>query len=111
MNNGERTKNKLSIYLIKEGIIEPEKIIKIEKANGGTDAITDSITVYIRKNTGYTPKWVNDFFVGFLDETQLMGSTVGCAALVRVYLNKGKTEERFLYFLLAMDTCLLMMKR
>lgn len=84
MNNGERTKNKLSIYLIKEGIIEPEKIIKIEKANGGTVTITDSITVYIRKNTGYTPKWVNDFFVGFLDETQLMGSTVGCAALVRV---------------------------
>lgn len=95
MNNGERTKNKLSIYLIKEGKIDPEKIIKIEKANGGTVAITDSIMVYIRKNTGYTPKWVNDFFVGFLDETQLMGSTVGCAALVRVYLNKGKTEERF----------------
>ena len=76
MNNGERTKNKLSIYLIKEGIIEPEKIIKIGKANGGTVAITD-------------------FFVGILDETQLMGATVGCAALIQVYLNKEKTEKRF----------------
>ena len=95
MNREDYVKNKLSIYLIKEGIVDPEKIIKNEKANWGTFNIAESIKVYLRKNDAHIPRWVNGFFGDLLDGVQLASSTVACVVLVRVCINNEEKEYRF----------------
>lgn len=83
------SRNKLSIYKIKDEFVTDEDII---------DHYNDSIhvegvgTIYLEFSQPSTPKWVESFFQGYITKNRVFTANARAVLLVRISVGHGKTK-------------------
>lgn len=81
-------KTKLSIYLVKEGVANPEDYIDLEKV-ANIQQVGSIGTLYIRQSYPNTPQWVSRFFGNSIDPDMLISSTASALLAVEVPCEDG----------------------
>jgi len=84
-------KNKLSIYLIKDEFALDDALI-LKEQNGPSSTIENVGTVYFAASHITTPKWVDSFFRGKLDATDIFTSNARAVLITRVVLSSGELK-------------------
>lgn len=85
-------KNKLSIYMIKNGFTDPEEIIE-----GYDHSIRlDNIGMfYIRDSNISIPSWVNSFFVGQINTDRIFTANARAVLLVEIPVEQNRETKTF----------------
>lgn len=84
-------KNKLSIYLIKDEFAADDALI-LKAQNGPSRVIENVGTVYFAASHITTPIWVDSFFRGQLDATDIFTSNARAVLITRVTLSSGEQK-------------------
>lgn len=85
--NDEMSTNKLTIYLIKEGYLEPDQIIK----NGLNSNQIENGVIYFGESHSVPPSWIKNFFCDqLLEEDKLFSASAKAIFLTEIEIKDRK---------------------
>lgn len=85
-------KNRLTIYLIRQGFERVESIMNLDNRNVSEHAFENNVRLYICKNPDKPPKWIRGFFGNQLNPQDWLTSSIGAVLIVPINVDDNSNR-------------------